>query len=96
MSLVGRENVYTCQKCTERVTTVDRDEGTTPMMIRCRATEGCDGMMMSAFYPEGPRPEWIPAPTFEWYKPSEHETSQLDEAMQEHVRLGGLLIRPIG
>ena len=97
-NLVGRENVYTCQKCGAILTTVDRDSGTTPFMLACRNRGphvACDGFMQSSFYPRGPRPAHIPAPTHEWYKPKPTEVAQLDAASLQHVAMGGLLLRPI-
>lgn len=94
--LQGRENVYTCQKCGGRVTTIDRDEGVTPFMIGHREVgSDCKGLMHSAFYPEGPRPSHIAAPTYEWYKPDEQEYKTLRRASKEHVDKGGLLLRRI-
>lgn len=34
MNFKGRENVYTCRKCGAYTTTIDRDEGVTPFLIR--------------------------------------------------------------
>lgn len=91
----GQENVYTCTKCGGFTTTIDRDEGVTPFMIRCRAKDGCDGWAQSSFYPKGPRPAHIPPPSIEWYRPSQEEIAGLDPAMREHVGKGGLLMRAI-
>lgn len=92
----GRENVYTCQTCGGHTTTIDLDEGVTPFMIGCRAKKGCHGDAYSAFYPKGPRPAHIPAPSHEWYKPVGEELASMSEAMQEHVAKGGLNLRKIG
>mgnify|MGYP005831713865 CR=1 FL=1 len=92
MSLKGRENVYTCQKCGGYTVTVDADEGTTPFMIGCRA-KGigvCDGTAYSAFYPEGPRPKHIPAPAWKWVRPTGEAYEKLSPAMKEYVDMGGL------
>ena len=60
----GAVNVYTCPKG-HRTITRNRNEGTTPFMLRCR-NEGCDQMAQSGFYrvPQDlvPALEWI-APT---------------------------------
>jgi predicted RNA-binding Zn-ribbon protein involved in translation (DUF1610 family) len=92
-----KENVYVCPKCGQFTVTVDIDEGTTPFMLRCRASgfEGdCNGMAVSQLYPQGPRPANIPEPAWEWYKPSEKELRKChDTGMREHARLGGLFIR---
>lgn len=99
MSFQGRKNVYTCQTCGNHITTVDRDDGTTPFSLRCRAHGGdptpdsCPGVMYSAFYrlPDG----WAEAvpPAWEWYRPDEDEYATLDAASRQHVDMGGLLIR---
>lgn len=94
-SLVGRENVYTCQKCHTMRVTVDRDAGVTPFMIGC---DLCGGDMYSSFYPEGPRPSHVPAPTHEWYRPVGEELEKIkstDRSGWHHVEQGGLLLRPI-
>lgn len=39
----GEKNSYTCIKCRQQIITIDSNDGTTPMGIRCRATKGCDG-----------------------------------------------------
>ena len=96
MSLVGRENVYTCPKCGGYTVTVDVDDGVTPFLLNCRASgeEGkCDGKATSAFYPKSPRPPRIPPPAWEWYAPSAEETAKLSPGMRDHVEQGGLLIR---
>lgn len=83
----GRINQYTCRTCGGVITTIDRDEGTTPMMLVCRATKGCDGSMFSSMYRVAPylTPEW------EWYKPEKLPKGE----MREHVQMGGLLLRKI-
>lgn len=99
-SLKGRENVWTCRKCGAMLVTVDRDAGVTPFFMRCgeHNPNGCGGDMTSAFYPNGPRPQHIPAPTHEWYSPDDKERKRLrrtSPALHEHVERGGLLIRKI-
>lgn len=94
----GRENVYTCPDCGGYTVTVDRDEGTTPAFLDCRARVGCKGMAASAWYPSGPRPGHIPPPAWEWYRPDAAETKRLKRkwfGAWEHVRAGGLLLRKI-
>ena len=85
----GRKNGYTCQKCKDQIVTIDIDEGVTPFALACRATEGCDGMMYSAGYAI---PQFLPA-QFEWFKPASLEG--YDAWMREHIRQGGLDLRPI-
>lgn len=95
----GAENVYTCRKCKAQLVTIDRDEGVTPFMMRCGSynPNGCGGDMTSAFYPKGPRPSHIPAPTHEWYAPDEQERKRYRKqpGMLDHINNGGLLIRAI-
>lgn len=83
-----RLNQYTCELCGGVITTVDRDPGTTPMFLNCRATPGCTGRMVSSMYrvPSGLEP------THEWYKP---DKLPRDPGMRDHVQRGGLLIRKI-
>ena len=91
-----RENVYTCPKCHGFTVTVDVDEGVTPMFLKCRASgsEGdCDGNAVSAMYPKGPRPSYVPAPSWEWFKPTGKAYKKLSPAMKDHVDRGGLDIR---
>jgi hypothetical protein len=88
----GKTNLYTCTSCGGRVTTIDREDGVTPFMIGCRATEGCHGMMQSSFYRVPPD---APPPTYEWYRPTEKEARRLGPSMLEHVKQGGLNIRPV-
>lgn len=83
-----RVNQYTCGECGGVITTIDRDEGTTPMFLSCRATDGCDGRMSSSCYrvPKGLVPD------HEWYKP---DKLPREPGMRQHVQMGGLLIRRI-
>ena len=55
----GEENVYVCQKCGGLTVTLDRDQGTTPFMIGCRASgkEGdCDPPARKCGAPSRPGP----------------------------------------
>lgn len=93
---MNRENVYTCAKCKGYTVTVDLDEGVTPMFLDCRASgrEGdCGGVAVSAMYPKGPRPAHIPAPAWEWFKPTGADYERLSPAMKERVDQGGLDLR---
>ena len=87
-----RENVYTCQVCHKFFVTVDVDDGVTPFMTECKEA-GCKGGAHSSFYPTGPRPPRIPAPTYEWYKPDAAEMASLSGGVRQHVEQGGLLLR---
>jgi hypothetical protein len=91
-SLVGKLNIYTCEKCRGHIVTVDRDEGTTPFMVGCRATEGCSGMMESSFYRVW---DQRMAPQFEWYRPDATEVATLKLVARDHVQRGGLLLRAL-
>lgn len=93
LNLKGRENAYECPVCGGYTTTVNVDDGVTPMFLACRVTPGCPGRAASLIYPEGPRPAHIPPPAWEWYRPSRRERRSLDPVTREHVEMGGLLIR---
>jgi hypothetical protein len=86
----GDLNRYTCERCGGSIVTVDREAGTTPLFLRCRATKGCDGRMVSAMY-RGV----VGTPTFEWRKPNGAERLRLSGAMRAHVDRGGLVLYPI-
>lgn len=90
MSFQGKPNTYTCPVCTQVLVTVDLDAGTTPMMLGCARTPGCSGMMVSACYDVDPA--LVARATHEWYHPELMDG--LDDVTQEHVRKGGLLLRP--
>lgn len=92
MSFKGRKNVYLCEKCGYPTVTIDRDEGTTPYMTRCRRPSGCDGTTVSQMYRVA---DWPLPPMFEWYKPDDGELRQKSAAVRQHVEMGGLLLRPI-
>lgn len=89
--VMSDKNAYTCERCKQTVVTIDRVEGTTPMMIRCRATKGCQGMMMSSWYMNVPDIE----PSFEWRKPTQQEYRKLSPAMKQHIDMGGLDLYPL-
>lgn len=87
MSYKGKINQYTCRLCGKKITTIDRDEGTTPAMLHCRATPRCTGTMFSAMY----QVNQLLKPDYEWYKP----TGKVKAVEREHVEMGGLLIRKV-
>lgn len=89
-SLDGRKNIYVCEKCSGFIVTRDKDEGTTPFMMKCRATEGCRGMMMSSMYRVF---DGRMKASHEWFKPD--SAGGLNAATAEHVKMGGLLLREI-
>ena len=76
-------NVYTCEKCSERIVTINREDGTTPFMILCE----CGSMMLSCCYN---CPQDL-TPTYEWRKPSGREKMFLSACEKEHIKLCGLL-----
>lgn len=95
----GRRNAYRCEADPSHViVTIDREPGVTPFMTvceRCRAAgvKGQAGMsapvMLSSMY----RVPQDLHPTHEWYRPDTLEG--LSAGVLEHVRNGGLLLRPI-
>lgn len=89
-------NAYTCPECQQSIVTWDRDPGTTPSGMSCKATEGCSGWSMSSGYPSSALPDRLKhCKVFEWYRPEAgplglfHE----DQLVDEYVRRGGLLLR---
>jgi hypothetical protein len=91
----ARRNAYVCRKCVGVIVTVDRDEGVTPMFLRCRATKDCTGQMVSCMYRVNEVMKIPPEPTWEWYAPNHAERRKLTPEMLDHVEKGGLLIREI-
>lgn len=87
----GETNLYRCERCNGTIVTIDRDDGTTPMMLRCRARIDCDGMMQSSWY-QGMADL---VPSFEWRKPTKNEYRKMSAAMRDHVDMGGLDLYPI-
>ena len=88
MSLVTRINQYVCDACGGVITTIDFDEGTTPFILGCRATENCGGSMFSRMY----QVDQTLTPGWGWYK-----SKKLPKGvMRNHVKMGGLLLRKIG
>ena len=90
-----KRNAYTCQQCKGTIVTEDQDEGTTPFMLGCRFTPGCEGMMQSHLY-RGPivAAESISA-SFIWRKPTPEEYADSSPGMKQHFDMGGLNIYPI-
>lgn len=93
MGFQGKKNVYICSKGHNTVT-VDKDNGTTPMMIRCRqkhddGKRNCTEMATSSFY----HVDQSLIAEYEWYKPD--STKGLNQYDKEHVDMGGLLFRKI-
>jgi len=88
----GQINQYTCRECDRNIVTIDVDEGVTPFMLACRATDGCKGMMVSGMY----RVDQTLKPQFEWYQPTPKKIKKLNPEMRDHCERGGLLIRRFG
>lgn len=84
-------NAYICAKCEGRIITEDRDEGTTPFLIGCKVTKGCDGTMRSLLYRGVQAHEPV---TFIWRKPTRAEYVAAPAAMKEHFDNGGLDLYP--
>lgn len=93
-----RVNIYACETCGGYTMTIDLHRGTTPFTIYCRASGkvgDCPGLATSWGYPpDRPIPAHLPAPAWEWYRPTGEEYERLTPEMQEHVNKGGLDIRP--
>ena len=96
----GPYNHYVCERCESITIAKDEDEGTTPFMIPCRATPGCEGTASSTFY-RGPQ-DATQVPHVVFYKPKDEaamrdalrkEHRRHHDAIREHVALGGLLMR---
>lgn len=90
-SFKGKKNVYKCDGCGKLLVTVDRDDGTTPFMIRCRATTGCTASMISACYRVPQELE----PSHHWIRLTDEEATREGHDGQRHHHLGGLFLRAI-
>lgn len=92
MSILGGVNVYTCSHCGRKIVTRDRDEGTTPFGLACRATEDCRGTMRSSCY----RVDQHLKPTWEWFRPkTKAERRLVTPELEDHVDQGGLILRSL-
>ena len=93
-----RRNAYFCQSCRKVTITVDVAEGVTPMFIQC---PHCEKEMASSFMYQVPgcmrmttkegKMVTLPA-DYEWYKPD--AKTKLHPQLKDHVKQGGLLMRP--
>lgn len=90
MSLITPINMYTCDTCHGAIVTIDRAEGVTPMLLACRASETCKGMMHSHWYAHSVQNY---KPNYEWYRPA--KLDEFDEGMKDHIQSGGLVLRKI-
>lgn len=94
---INRVNCYTCQICGGRIATIDRDMGVTPMYLGCKMTEGCVGMMISAFYRVAGMTD-LPSISHEWYRETDQGAKKIDRRYSgslEHHKKGGLFLREI-
>lgn len=88
----GQKNIYVCRECRGHIVTVDLDEGVTPFLLPCKETLKCVGLMQSSMYrvyDQEIKADW------EWYKPTMDERRKLNPFAQEHVTMGGLLLRKV-
>lgn len=90
----GAINAYVCNHCHKLAVVQHVDAGTTPMYMACLSTDGCEGVARSARYPANPPQKVIDAVRWEWYKPDAEEFEKLSQEMKQHVRAGGLVLRP--
>lgn len=82
----GQINQYRCAVCGKVVTTLDKDDGTTPAMVSCH-TGQCLGIMYSSFY----QVDQTLVPDYEWVKPTE----KVPKHFRDYVKRGGLMLRKI-
>lgn len=85
-----KKNIYTCDRCSGHIVTVDIDDGVTPFMIACEATQKCHGMMRSSMYRVF---DQTLKASHEWYRPSPATGGNLSAGALDHVMKGGLLLR---
>lgn len=90
----GEVNAWRCPDCGRSTVAVHVDDGVTPFLLGCRATEGCRGRAVSAMY--RPTADERASVAWEWYRPSERWARRKGPEMLDHVRMGGLAIRTRG
>lgn len=96
MMPAGSINAWKCPDCGGLTVAIHADEGVTPMFLACRRTEGCKGMAVSAGYPDPPIPgHVVELLAWEWYRPTEKWARRKGPEMLDHVRNGGLALRPL-
>lgn len=83
---VERLNAYQCERCDSYAVTIDREPGVTPFITMCG---NCGGNAQSAMYRVGSHH----LPTHEWVRPKPIEG--LNAGTIDHIRNGGLIMRPI-
>ena len=89
----SKRNSYQCKNCGGIIFTEDKDEGTTPFMLGCRATEGCKGTMESAFYRLPDQAAKV-RPHYIWRKPTPEEHEVASPGMKGHFDQGGIDLHP--
>lgn len=85
----GKLNIYVCDVCLGHTVTRDMDQGVTPFMISCHATEGCKGDMQSSMYRVF---DQRMLHSHEWFRPE--ITAGMSAGTRDHVSKGGLILRP--
>jgi hypothetical protein len=94
MSYKGKKNLYVCETCGGHKVTIDRDEGTTPFIIKC---DECGEMMYSALYDVNqhirPTHQWI-APTDEELRIALNVIDNINKRVRlyQHIKAGGLFL----
>lgn len=83
----GTYDKYECGDCSAVQWTTYKDKGVTPYTIKCQ----CGGMMRhTQTYAQKPN-----AHVKHWVRPSYQEYCYLSDAMKEHVRNGGLILKTL-
>ncbi|HEX5213295.1 MAG TPA: hypothetical protein VFW22_16340 [Pseudolabrys sp.] len=90
----GKKNAYVCDGnragvpgCGSYIVTIDVAAGVTPFIVQCG---NCGRDAHSKMYRVK---DWL-TPTHQWYRPD--TLDGIDAAYHEHLRSGGLILRPIG
>jgi hypothetical protein len=84
----GKLNIYVCEDCLGHIVTRDMDQGVTPFMTSCYATEGCKGHMQSSMYRVF---DQRMLHSHEWFRPE--ITADMKPHTRDHVSKGGLILR---
>lgn len=91
----GAINGYACPECKKVTVVMHRDAGVTPMMLACRMTENCTGRAYSLGYPPNPPDRVVKAVRYIWCRPDQEEFNKMSREMKDHIKRGGLELRPI-
>lgn len=86
-----RNVIYTCTTCGRQVVTRLTDAGVAAMHIQCRATVGCEGTMI---FDQSSRSGVELPHSHEWFRPE--ISADMPARVVDHVKRGGLVIRPVG